>query len=71
MKNQEKTLKEIFDSIGITLKNLTTGVLDCYADNRIFNRFDRFNNKYNPVGQPVLREIFLKVDNMIQGSYFA
>jgi len=33
--------------------------------------FDRFNLKYNPVGQSRLREIFLKTDNYIKGRYLA
>ena len=41
------------------------------ADASIFERFDRFNNKYNPLGQSDLREIFLKTDNFIRGQYLA
>lgn len=37
----------------------------------MFERFDRFNNKYNPLGQSELREIFLKTDNYIKGKYLA
>jgi AMP deaminase len=36
-----------------------------------FHRFDKFNLKYNPIGEPRLRTIFLKTDNMIQGRYLA
>lgn len=36
-----------------------------------FYRFDRFNKKYNPVGEARLREIFLKTDNYIDGKYLA
>lgn len=36
-----------------------------------FHRFDKFNLKYNPVGESRLREIFLKTDNFIQGRYLA
>jgi len=39
--------------------------------NNTFHRFDRFNLKYNPAGQSRLREIFLKTDNVISGSYLA
>ena len=34
-------------------------------------RFDRFNAKYNPLGQSVLREIYIKTDNYMGGKYFA
>lgn len=36
-----------------------------------FHRFDKFNLKYNPVGESRLREIFLKTDNLIKGRYLA
>jgi AMP deaminase len=36
-----------------------------------FHRFDKFNLKYNPIGESRLREIFLKTDNLIQGKYLA
>lgn len=36
-----------------------------------FHRFDKFNLKYNPIGESRLREIFLKTDNYINGTYLA
>ena len=36
-----------------------------------FQRFDKFNDKYNPVGASELRDIYLKTDNYINGEYFA
>lgn len=36
-----------------------------------FHRFDKFNLKYNPIGESRLREIFLKTDNFIRGRYLA
>lgn len=33
-------------------------------------RFDKFNAKYNPVGESRLREVFLKTDNYLSGRYF-
>jgi AMP deaminase len=38
-----------------------------HADWNTFMRFDRFNLKYNPVGQSRLREVFLKTDNYFKG----
>jgi len=32
-----------------------------------FHRFDKFNMKYNPLGESGLRNIFLKYDNLIKG----
>ncbi|XP_053508743.1 AMP deaminase 2 isoform X5 [Ictalurus furcatus] len=40
-------------------------------DRNTFHRFDKFNAKYNPIGESILREIFIKTDNHIQGKYFA
>jgi len=64
------TLKEVFQSLKITAMDLSVDTLDMHANNT-FHRFDRFNLKYNPAGQSRLREIFLKTDNMIAGTYLA
>ncbi|KAK0519129.1 AMP deaminase [Tilletia horrida] len=42
-----------------------------HAHQDAFHRFDKFNLKYNPIGESRLREIFLKTDNLIQGRYLA
>ena len=42
-----------------------------HAHQDSFQRFDKFNLKYNPIGESRLREIFLKTDNYIQGRYLA
>lgn len=67
----ELTLKQVFDKLGIRAESLSVDVLDCYADKNTFHRFDRFNNKYNPIGQAILREIFLQTDNHFGGKFFA
>lgn len=45
--------------------------LDVHANSGydLFQRFDRFNLKYNPLGQSRLREIFLKTENLMGGRY--
>ncbi|KOB65923.1 AMP deaminase 2 [Operophtera brumata] len=40
-------------------------------DRNTFHRFDKFNAKYNPIGESRLREVFLKTDNHMNGKYFA
>ncbi|CAH8613149.1 unnamed protein product [Dicrocoelium dendriticum] len=40
-------------------------------DRNTFHRFDKFNAKYNPIGQSQLREVFLKTDNYTGGTFFA
>ncbi|MCH81941.1 AMP deaminase, partial [Trifolium medium] len=64
------TLKEVFESLDLTGYDLNVDLLDVHADKSTFHRFDKFNLKYNPCGQSRLREIFLKQDNLIQGSFF-
>lgn len=69
--NKHLTLQEVFESIRLTAYDLTVDRLDVHADNRIFHRFDKFNLKYNPIGESRLREIFMKTDNLIKGRYLA
>lgn len=65
------TLEEVFSTMNITAYDLSVDMLDVHADRNTFHRFDKFNTKYNPVGESRLREIFLKTDNYIGGQYFA
>lgn len=65
------TLEEVFKSLNISSYDLSVDMLDVHADRNTFHRFDKFNAKYNPIGESRLREIFLKTDNYIQGKYFA
>ncbi|KAJ5951457.1 AMP deaminase Amd1 [Penicillium vulpinum] len=65
------TLREVFESINLTAYDLSIDTLDMHAHTDSFHRFDKFNLKYNPVGESRLREIFLKTDNYIQGRYLA
>ncbi|XP_078592518.1 AMP deaminase 2-like isoform X14 [Branchiostoma floridae x Branchiostoma japonicum] len=68
---KEQTLKEVFEDLNLTAYELNVDSLDVHADRNTFHRFDKFNHKYNPMGQSMLREIFLKTDNYLQGKYFA
>ena len=45
-------------------------MLDVHADRNTFHRFDKFNTKYNPIGESSLREVFIKTDNYVGGKYF-
>ncbi|XP_034251283.1 AMP deaminase 2 isoform X1 [Thrips palmi] len=65
------TLKEVFQSMNLTSYDLTVDMLDVHADRNTFHRFDKFNAKYNPIGESRLREVFLKTDNYLNGKYFA
>jgi len=68
---KKMTLNEVFQSLNLNSHDLSVDMIDVHADANVFQRFDKFNQKYNPFGQSKLREIFLKTENYIQGKYFA
>lgn len=70
-RGQPMTLQQVFQSMNLTTYDLTVDMLDVHADRNTFHRFDKFNAKYNPIGESRLREVFLKTDNYIGGKYFA
>ena len=63
------TLKEVFESLGLSAYDLSVDLIDVHSDKSMFHRFDRFNVKYNPIGESRLREIFMKTNNYIKGRY--
>src|ERR1700694_5702742 len=65
------TLQQVFESLNLTPYDLSIDTLDMHAHKDSFHRFDKFNLKYNPVGESRLRTIFLKTDNFIKGRYLA
>ncbi|KAH9279747.1 AMP deaminase 2 [Echinococcus granulosus] len=72
-KNTEEpiTLKQLMEQLGISPYDMNIDNLDVHADRNTFHRFDKFNAKYNPIGQSQLREVFLKTDNYCKGAFFA
>lgn len=69
--SEQTTLGEMFQDLGHTIYDLSVDLLDMHADQNTFHRFDKFNTKYNPIGEGKLREVFLKTDNYCKGRYFA
>ncbi|KAI8374110.1 uncharacterized protein BYT42DRAFT_500179 [Radiomyces spectabilis] len=69
--DQHLTLKGVFESLNLTAYDLSIDTLDMHAHKDSFHRFDKFNLKYNPIGESRLREIFMKTDNFIHGRYLA
>ena len=67
----EFTLAEVFESLHLTAYDLSIDTLDMHAHQDSFHSFDKFNLKYNPIGESRLREICLKTDNHIGGQYLA
>lgn len=65
------TLEDVFKDLQIQAHELSIDALDMHAHQDSFHRFDTFNQKYNPLGESKLREIFLKTDNLIKGRYLA
>jgi len=68
---KQLTLAQVFKSLNLTAYEISINTLDMHAHKDSFQRFDKFNLKYNPIGESRLREIFLKTDNLIQGRYLA
>lgn len=68
---EQMTLAQVFKSMNLSSYDLTVDMLDVHADRNTFHRFDKFNAKYNPIGESRLREVFLKTDNFLDGKYFA
>ncbi|XP_059424856.1 AMP deaminase 2-like [Carassius carassius] len=65
-----QTMMEVFENMNLTAYDLSVDTLEMHADRNTFHRFDKFNSKYNPIGESIFREIFIKTDNQIQGKYF-
>ncbi|KAF9439263.1 AMP deaminase [Entomortierella beljakovae] len=68
---KDLTLSEVFMSLNLTAYDLSIDTMDMHAHKDSFHRFDKFNLKYNPIGESRLREIFMKTDNKIKGRYLA
>lgn len=64
-----KYIKEAFERKSNGVQLLTLSLFS--QDRNTFHRFDKFNAKYNPIGESRLREVFLKTDNYLNGKYFA
>ena len=56
-KDKVMNLTEVFDSMNLTAYDLTVDMLDVHADRNTFHRFDKFNAKYNPIGESRLRSV--------------
>ena len=68
---REVTLREVFEDLRVDPADLSLDKLNVMADKTTLHRFDRFNAKYSPMGEPMLRTIFLKTDNYMGGRYLA
>ncbi|XP_062316090.1 AMP deaminase 1 isoform X1 [Osmerus eperlanus] len=71
LQGKEVTMKELFSFLKLHPYDLTVDSLDVHAGRQTFQRFDKFNAKYNPVGASELRDLYMKTENHIHGEYFA
>ncbi|KAL2103407.1 hypothetical protein ACEWY4_000275 [Coilia grayii] len=71
LQGKEVTMKQLFETLKMHPYDLTVDSLDVHAGRQTFQRFDKFNAKYNPVGASELRDLYLKTENHIDGEYFA
>ncbi|CDJ66749.1 adenosine monophosphate deaminase, putative [Eimeria necatrix] len=66
------TLRDLFQKeLGFSASEASVDHLNVHALGSCFQRFDLFNQKYNPFGQARLRDVFLKTDNHIKGRFLA
>jgi len=65
------TLKGIFDSAGLSVDHMTIDAFNILADYSVYQRFDNFNSNFSPFRLANMRKIFLKVENCMEGRYFA
>lgn len=66
------TLRDLFQKeLGFSAREASVDHLNVHALGSCFQRFDLFNQKYNPFGQARLRDVFLKTDNHIKGRFLA
>ena len=64
--DSQLTLLQVFDKLQLKPYDLNIDKLAVMADRSTMHRFDKFNLKYNPCGESLLRTIFLKTDNHLQ-----
>ena len=43
----------------------------CFKTSDLFCRFDKFNARFSPFEKTILRDLFLKVENDIDGQFYA
>uniref|UniRef100_A0A0K0FL75 AMP deaminase n=1 Tax=Strongyloides venezuelensis TaxID=75913 RepID=A0A0K0FL75_STRVS len=65
------TMGELFKGLNIEPYDLNVDILDVHAYKNAFHRLDKFNHKYNPIGESTLRKLFVSTDNYVGGKYFA
>ena len=70
-KMEDVTLRDFCEALNVDINSLSLDSLGVHAGGQTFERFDKFNLKYNPMGKGALRELFLKYDNKIGGKYLA
>eukprot|EP01041_Mallomonas_annulata_P007224 gene7224-14733_t len=68
--NNDITLSQLFEQLNLTEDEIDTDCLGVQASDT-FMRFDIFNDKYNLMGQSLVKEIFLKTTNLLEGRYMA
>ena len=66
-----KTLGEYVSIAGLTAETINSDSLNVQGDVTLFDRFDLFNDKYDPGGSADLKAIFLSTKNDSKGKYLA
>lgn len=69
--NRPATLAQVFDDLGLKRDEINLDSLGIRATSELFCRFDRFNARFSPFEKPSLRDLFLKVENDLDGQFYA
>jgi AMP deaminase len=59
-------LNEVTSHLGFDSSTLTVDVVDSYN-----SKSEKYGNKYNPLNRLTIKDIFLSIENHIQGRFFA
>jgi AMP deaminase len=68
---REQTLQAVFEEAKIDPEHFSIDAFNVLADYTLYQRFDRFNERYSPWRLAKMRKIFLKSDNDTGGRFFA
>ncbi|KAL0230304.1 hypothetical protein PCE1_003865 [Barthelona sp. PCE] len=67
----EMTLMNIFERLNLEPYDISLDSLAVSADSTLFQRFDKFNKSFSLFESAILRTVFLKTNNHLNGRFFA
>ncbi|KAL0234637.1 hypothetical protein PCE1_001673 [Barthelona sp. PCE] len=70
-RGEKYTLPDIFTCMGYSPYEMGLDALEIESDCHTTLRFNSMDNNFNTNNESILRKVFLKTDNFIEGAYFA